>query len=237
MIHHKDATCLYYTANKNSKYFINNTQECLLKAVGETPIISVSFKSAIIGDNCTNIVIGERERSVYQMYQQVLIGAKEAKTEFVFLCEDDMLYHPTHFDYRPEGDVFAYNINKWSIFSWVEPSFFSYRLRKLMNSLIVRREALIKNLEERYAKYPVYDKIEFEKIRKYWGEPGKYENHLGINTIETEEYKSEYPNVMFSTPEALGFEGLGKRKAHSSIRVNEVASWGTAESILKLYKK
>ena len=233
----KDLTILYYTSNTISDYFMKNTQDSLLNAVGDTPIVSVSFKPTVVGKNCTNIVVGEIQRSVYRMYYQVLQAAREAKTEFCATAEDDMLYHPSHFDYRPEGDLFAYNINKWSMFSWTEPPFFSYRPRMLMNSLIVRREALIKNLEERYEKYPTYDKEEFEKMRKYWGEPGRFDDHLGIKSVKTEKFESELPNVMFSTEEALGFADLGKRKAHSKIRADEIPYWGTAEEVLSIYKK
>jgi len=45
------------------------------------------------------------------------------------------------------------------------------------------------------------------------------------------------PNVMFSTEEALGFADLGKRKAHSKIRADEIPYWGTAEEVLSIYKK
>ena len=135
-----DLTIIYYTANSNSDYFMANTQKYLLDTVGDLPIISVSFKPTVIGKNCKNIVIGEQQRSNYMIYKQVLIGVKEAKTKYVAMAEDDMLYHSSHFLYRPSSEtIFSYNINKWSIFSWTSPPVFSYRVRKLMNSLIVSR--------------------------------------------------------------------------------------------------
>lgn len=234
---HEDLTILYYTANKNKKCFMKNTQKNLLEAVGDTKIVSVSFEPTIIGENCTNIVIGKGERSAYKLYQQILIAAKEAETEFVATAEDDMLYHSSHFDYRPKLDKLAYNMNKWSIFGWVNPPILSFRSRMLMNSLICRRGLLIKTLEERYQKYHTYEKKEFEKIRHYWGEPGRFENRLDIPRVETEEYKSKYPNIMFSTKEALGYKDLGSRKAHSDIRQDSVEPWGTSEEILSIYKK
>lgn len=227
-----DCTILYYTSNTIPSHFMKNTQEVLLKAVGDTPIVCVSFKPTVIGNNCTNIVLEGAKRSAYQLYKQILIAAKEAKTEFVATAEDDMLYHPSHFDYRPKGDVFAYNVNKWSIFSWVNPPIFSYRRRKLMSSLVVRREALIKTLEERYNKYNFEDS---ERLIKYWGEPGRFETRLDLTTIESEEYESEFPNVMFSTAEALGYKSLGSRKAHSGTRTDEIPYWGKAGAVLKYY--
>ncbi len=232
---HKDLTIIYYTANKNSDYFMANTQKQLLKVIGDTQIISVSFKPMNLGKN---ICIGEQERSNYMLYKQVLQGAIEAKTKYVAMAEDDMLYSEDHFKYRPSDDnTFAYNLNKWSIFSWVKPPLFSYRPRKLMNSLIVSRDALVENLEERYVKYPIFKEVPKSIINFYWGEPGRFEDHLGITKVKIEEYNSSVPNIMFSTSEALGFLHLGKRKAHSKITSEKIEPWGTAESILKLYKK
>ena len=231
-----DLTIIYYTANKNKDYFMANTQKYLLKAIGDTPIVCVSFKPTIIGKNCKNICIGEQKRSNYMLYKQVLMGAREANTKYVAMAEDDMLYSPEHFSYRPtDENTFSYDINKWSIFSCLKPPIFSYRVRKLMNSLITTKKALIKTLEERYAKYPVFEKIPVKLYKMYWGEPGRFENHLGITPVRAEEYSSPVPNIMFSTSEALGYLDLGERKAHNHIRTSEVKPWGTAEEILKLY--
>ena len=231
-----DLTIIYYTANKNSDYFMANTQKYLLQAIGDTPVVTVSFKPTLIGTSCTNICIGEQPRSNYMIYHQILLGAQAAKTKYVAMAEDDMLYHPSHFAYRPPDDAtFSYNINKWSIFSWLKPPIFSYRVRKLMNSLIVTRDALAKTLEERYAKYPTLESIPPKLFKLYWGEPGRFENHLDITPVTTEEFSSPAPNIMFSTSEALGFLDLGLRKAHNSIRADRVEPWGTAAEVLKLY--
>jgi hypothetical protein len=79
------------------------------------------------------------------------------------------------------------------------------------------------------------EKIPPELFKLYWGEPGRFENHLGITPVKAEEYSSKVPNIMFSTSEALGYLDLGQRKAHSEIRSYKVDPWGTAEEILKLY--
>ena len=232
---HSDLTILYYTANEEPEYFMKNTQKQLLKAVGDTPIVSVSFKPTMIGDNCTNIVLEGQIRSNYTLYKQVLMAAKVATTEYVATGEDDLLYSAEHFQYRPQKDVFAYDLAKWSIFSWTKPPIFSYRPRKLMSSLIVTREALIRTLEERYAKYPTLEEASKTIYPLYFGEPGRFERHLGITPLESEEYSASVPNVMFSTPEALGYLHLGTRKAHNNIQANRVEPWGTAESVLKYY--
>lgn len=234
----KDLTIIYYTANRISEYFMANTQKILLDAVGNTPIISVSFKKTIVGPNCINYCIGSQPRNAYTLYKQVLFGAKKARTKWVATAEDDTLYTSEHFAYRPpDKETFSYNVNKWSIFSWTRPPIFSFRERKSMSSLIVSRDALVRNLEERYAKYPVFEKIDPKFLDLYWGEPGRFENHLEISPVKTEEFSTSSPNIIFSTSEALGFLQLGERKAHSKIRSSEIDYWGKAEDVLKLYEK
>ena len=104
-----------------------------------------------------------------------------------------------------------------------------------MNSLITTKNALVETLEERYNKYPELEKIPEKTYRMYWGEPGRFENHLGISPVKSEEFGSSAPNIMFSTSEALGYLDLGKRKAHSKIKITRVEPWGNADTIAKLY--
>ena len=229
----KDLTIIFYTANYISDYFMENVTNQLKKAAGDTPIISVSHKPMDLG---TNICVGDIGRSAYNIYKQILIGAKAATTEFVATAEDDVLYPPEHFEYRPKGDTFAYDTNKWSIYTWTKPQRFSFRKdRRTMTSLIVRREALIKTLEQRFEKFPTPD-LPFNIFHYHWGEPGRFENHLGIDPVESERFLATVPHIVFSTPEALAFSNLGTRKAHGNIISHEVEPWGTAEEIANLYK-
>ena len=93
-----DLTIIYYTANLVPDSFFKKTSEALLKAAGEVPIISVSHKPIELGKN---ICVGEIGQSVLNIYKQVLIGCKEATTKYVAMAEDDTLYPPDHFEYRP----------------------------------------------------------------------------------------------------------------------------------------
>ena len=48
------------------------------------------------------------------MHQQILTGLQKAKGKYIFLCESDVLYHPSHFDFTPKrDDIFYYNTNVW----------------------------------------------------------------------------------------------------------------------------
>jgi len=229
-----DLTIIYYTSNRVPTNFLANTQKILLKAVNDTPIISVSHKPMTFGKN---ICVGDIGCSAYNIYKQVLIGAKKAKTEYVATAEDDVLYPAEHFMYRPDKNTLAYDTNKWSIFTWTNPPIFSQRPnRRTMTSLIAPREELIRTLEERYAKYPRQEEIPNSIYEYYWGEPGRFEDHLGISKVKSEKFSCSVSSIIFSHPDAFGFGHLGTRKAHSQIRTTEVKPWGTATDVLKYYK-
>jgi len=71
---------------------------------------------------------------------------------------------------------------------------------------------------------------------KYWGDPGRYEDLLGVTVRESYEFYSWTPSVVFTHENAYGYQfNHGKRKKIGDIRIIELADWGRAEDILKLY--
>lgn len=224
-----DLTIVYYTANVINASFYEQTKAQLELAAGDLPIVSVSMKPIELG---VNTVI-DTKRSHVNIYRQLLIGAKMADTKYIATAEDDVLYSPEHFKYRPSPGKFAYNTGTWMIFTWGEPMF-SQKIggRRNLTSLICEREALIKTLEERFAKYPDEEDVDL----RIWAEPGKYEGHLGITQVESETFYTNPPNIIFSHDRSLSFGNLGTRKAVGQIRALEVPYWGRAEDIRSKYE-
>jgi len=133
-----DMTILYYTANvipKGIEYSVLRS----LKGFGY-PIVSVSQEPMDLGKN----IVVPKERSMNNIYKQILIGAKAAKTKYVALCEDDCLYVKEHFKRRPTKS-FAYNMNRWNLH--LDKEVFSYWNRIVLSQCIADREDLIKCLE------------------------------------------------------------------------------------------
>lgn len=87
-------------------------REQLLHASGGREIVSVSRGAPI--DFGTNYVV-EGERSVLTMHRQILTGLVQSTAPVIYLCENDVLYHPSHFDFDPIPDTFAYNTNVWRV--------------------------------------------------------------------------------------------------------------------------
>jgi hypothetical protein len=243
----EDLTAIYYTSShleETNPYFLKNIEDQLLKALDGYPLIIVSQKPKMLGDNCTNICIGEVGRSHLNIYRQLMIGARAAKTKYVASVEDDILYSWEHFHCkRPsKDDVFLYDMNRWSIFTWSEPPIFSFRIgRKVVNALISPRDYIVSAMEERFAKFPDESKIDLSR----WGDPGRYEERLGVTVRNTEEFYSNPPIIQFNHPEGYGFIRIPERKdtsrtrgTHKSLgalRAFEIPFWGRAEKILSYW--
>ena len=242
-----DLSIVYYTSNyleTKNPYFLENTKKQLLKAIGNLPMVIVSQKPTMFGENSTNVCMGDIGRSHLNLYRQILEGCKAAKTKWVALAEDDILYSEQHFNpqffVKPEflsGEYLLYDMNKVSIFTWTKPPMFSFRSkRKVVNQLIAPREMLIEALEERFKRLEqlkALGKTE-EQIIKYWGDPGRYEDILGVTVRPTYEFYSWVPSIVFSHDYAFGYENnQGSKKKLGDLRIIELADWGRADKLLE----
>jgi hypothetical protein len=227
-----DITIIYISANVISDRFAKSIQSHLYHtASGGAPIISVTHKPIDFGHN---ICVGVVERSARNIYRQMLAGALYADTPYVGIAEDDVLYGKDHFTvYRPPMDTFAYNVHKWSLYTWTDPPMYSFHKRKNNTSLIAPRELLIEAIDERYNKWPDDDDYPV----KYWGEVGRFDAKLGVTVRKTVEFWSHYPNVVFSHEDALGFGYLGTRKRHGYLRAYDVYPWGKARDVVRIWEK
>ena len=196
---------------------MEKTHSQLLKATKGLPLIEVILDDPL-------------ERSHFQIYRQAVLGAKQANTKYIALCEDDVLYCPEHFKYRPTSGVFAYNLSAWSIFTWGEPMYTHKGVvRRNLNSLICERNLFIEAIEERFNKYPDGYRAEI------WSEPGKYENQLGVTVRNTETFYTNPPNIIFSHQNELSFQGLGIRKKEGEYRALDIPYWGKASELYAMY--
>lgn len=238
-----DLTIIYYTSNfleTVNPYFLNNTKNQLLKAADGLPIIIVSQKPTHFGkvEPVQNKVMANIGRSHLNIYRQILAGAKMARTKYVALAEDDVLYSFEHFhSYVPDGDYFLYDMNKLSIFTWSKPMCFSFRHdRKVVNQLIAPRELLIEALEERFAKVEELLKTEPEsEIIKRFGDISRYEERLGVTVRKADTFMCNMPSIVFSHEHAFGYLNQGTRKALGSLRIQSVWGWGDARDVVKLF--
>lgn len=250
----KDLTIVYYTSNyldEHNPYFLENTKRQLVKAIGDLPLIVVSQKpvEAFVGHcgDFTNLVVGDIGRSHLNIYRQIMWGAEKANTKYVAMAEDDIFYSESHFhsrqietEFNAQGDVFLYDMNKVSLFTWTKPPMFSFRSkRKVVNQLIAPRDMLVEAMHERFDRV---DELKHqgkteEQIIKYFGDPGRYEKLLGVTERKSFEFYSQSPSIVLSHEHAFGYLTQGNRKRIGDIRIVELADWGRAEDMIKLYER
>ena len=236
----EDLTVLFYTANFIDEEFANNVRKQLVKSINGLPLIVISHKPMGIEmfeghkGEYKNIVFHAKERNFANIYRQALLGAKEAKTKYVAMTEDDALYPPEHFEHIPSSGKFAYDRNIWGIYTWTNPPVFSWKGRRSFWTCVCEKELFIEAMEERFAKHPYPEKSKF--VTKLFGEPGKYEDQMGVTVRDWEFYYADQPSVVFSHESSLSFLNLGKRKKLGDDQKEELPFWGNCRDILKLYK-
>lgn len=225
----QDLTVIYLTANQIPEFFAEYQRKILLKAIGDAPLISISRKPLDFGVNLLDV----DKQGYINIYHQMLRGAKLATTGYVAVAEDDTLYSKEHFTfYRPEKDTFAYNQNRFALFTWGIPTY-SWRNRKSNCSLIAPRKLMIEALEERFAKYPG------DTMPKEWiGELGRarVDKWLGVTVRKSVEVYSEVSIIQINHDDATEDRQKRHRKALGPMKAYDIPFWGKAEDLIKHYK-
>lgn len=219
-----DLTVLFITANKVPHKWSLFHWDVLTAAAGIiAPIFTVSRERTLSTD-----LLDTEPQSPSNIYYQMLLAARIIKTPYIAIAEDDTLYHPSHFLFRPPPDAFAYNRHRWSLFTWGEPTF-SVKDRISNCSLIAPRELMIQALEERFAKYP-------DKTRVV-GELGKErtERSLGVTIRKRVDFWSEHPIVQFNHDFASEEIQRTHKKKRGVYRAFEIPYWGRADQLVKLF--
>lgn len=168
------------------------------------------------------------EKISYQrIYDQLLIGCKQAKTKYIGVVEDDVLYPREHFSsFRPKDDEFAYNQHRWALFAWGEPTY-NWRNRVSNCSLIAPREFAIKILEERNAKWP-----------NGWpcvGELGRWrvDAKLKLPNQKLVEWYSKVGIIQINHSEATEDRQKRHWKDLGPVRAYDIPVWGKASEVIK----
>ena len=106
----ENLTIIYYSAN--TELFEDKIIAHLKKQAGDIPIISVSRKPLDLGKN---ICIGEQPICYSNLWKQILLGLKEAKTEFCLSAESDCLYPPEYFTFIPPVNNLEWKELKYAV--------------------------------------------------------------------------------------------------------------------------
>ena len=204
-------TVLYYSASVESPAFEQKIIDNLKKQAGDMQIISITRKPIDLGKN---ICVGETPICYSNSFKQILLGLKEAKTEFCIAAESDCLYPKEYFQFIPplKDKVYRYT-NLWVHFdgrdkfwkkNWVE------------GAQMCGREHWIKSIEAILEKP---DSWEPESFKFIFQEKDEYS------------WSGENPIIFFKTRQGIGF----KTGYNQKIITKVLPYWGTALSVKEKY--
>lgn len=220
----KDLTVIYLTASLLPELFARFVREQLVKAIKNTPLISVSRKPLDFGLN----ILDDGPHSTDNIYKQILRAAKLAETKYIAIAEDDTLYHEYHFTfYRPPEDTFGYNKNRLSLFTWGEPMY-HWRNRLSNCTLIAPRELLINALEERFFKWGTIPENLVGELGR-----GMVERNLGVIERKCEEKFSTVSVIQINHDFASEERQRNHRKSYGPIRAYDIPYWGRADKLIQ----
>jgi len=176
----------FYTENRCPPHIFKAVQENLLKSSNGMPIVSVSLKPIDFGKN----IVLPLERGILTMFKQILAGLEALDTEFAFLCEHDMLYHKSHFDFTPnKPNIYFYNTFTYKIDANSGQAL--HYLCKQTSGLCANRKLLVNHYRRRI--YLVETAGRFSRNMGF--EPGTHKPPRGVDDFKAENWMSEFPNI------------------------------------------
>ena len=226
-----DKGVVYYTDNRINNPIRSAVRDSI-KASG-LPITSCSLKAIRFGDN----IVVEGERSYPTMVKQILTALEHSKAKYVFFCEHDVLYHPSHFEFTPPtDDLYYYNINNWR-WDYPKDRAIQYDGLTSLSMMCCNRELAIRHYRLR-TKYILDHGLHKERsreprwARRFGYEPGtKRIRRGGITDEKHETWRSEFPNIdirhkrTFSQPKTTldSFKHLPKN--WKEVTLKEIPYW------------
>lgn len=231
-----DLTIIYLTLNLMPSRWEQFHREALLSAAQDRPMIVISKEPMDLKRDNTTYLIQSEPPSGWNVYRQVLRGAMLAETKYVGIAEDDTLYTARHFsDFRPPDDAVAYDMSRWSVFSWLgEKAYFS-AIRKCGNfAMLGPRNLIIEALREREVKHP--------NGHDYAGEIGRadVERRLRVSRRGRVEWHCIEPMVNLAHPQGLSptyVDTPGRERKPGELKAWDIPVWGKASDIAEIYNQ
>jgi hypothetical protein len=222
---------LYYTDNSLEDGIAPKCREQIKKCIGDAKLVSVSLKPLDFGKN----IVMDLERGQLTMHKQILAGLEALDTDIVFFVEHDVLYHPSHFDFRPSNkDIYYYNRNLWRVRA--SDGFAISYDHKSLSQICAFREKLITEYKERVRR------IEANGFNRGGYEPGTRSIRLGgFSNDKSEHFYSKFPNIDIRHDKNLSaskwkpedFRSLRSCRNWKESKVEDIKGWDNLSSLIK----
>ena len=176
---------VYYTDCRLDPTIMKACQKQILAGANGHHIVSVSLEPINFGDNYTL----DLERSILTMFKQMLKGIEFCDADVIFLCEHDVLYHPSHFEFVPyKKDAYFYNENTWHVDYKTGTS--AYWICKQVSGLCAYRDLLLEHYRKRVAH------VSANGFSRNCGfEPGTHQPPRGLDSYKAISWRSAFPNI------------------------------------------
>jgi hypothetical protein len=227
-----DKSIIYYTDNRLREPMWSLAQKYI--SASGLPIVSCSLKPINFGQN---IVLEGRLRSYPTMAEQILMALEASTSKYVFFCEHDVLYHPSHFDFTPPtDDTYYYNVNNWRWWFGHDKAI-TYDGLTSLSSLCCDRELAIKHYKHRLELIEKWglDKIRSREprwARKFGYEPGtKKCKNGGVTDEDHVKVRSAFPNIdirhrgTFSAPKITLESFKHKPETWEERKIEDIEGW------------
>ncbi|MBU2177765.1 MAG: hypothetical protein KJ556_21945, partial [Gammaproteobacteria bacterium] len=213
---------IYYTDNCLQERFAIVVRNQLKRIANGHEVISVSQWPIDFGFNITT----KEQRSVLTMFKQILLGLEKSNADIVFLCEHDVIYHKSHFNFEPEKkDVYYYNVNVWKVDAKTGQALYYYT--KQTSGLCAYRDLLVEHYRKRIE---IVEKNGFKREMGF--EPGTHQPPRGIDTHTAKDYYSDFPNIDIRHDNNLTANRFKKEQFRSEKSIQgwkesgEIFGWG-----------
>jgi hypothetical protein len=104
---------VYYTCGSHDETLELAARNNLRRSTNGHELGCVALQRTDFGDWT---VVLNREKSGTTMHYQIVAGLERSRADYVFLCESDVMYSPSHFEFvPPRNDTIYYNTNVWRI--------------------------------------------------------------------------------------------------------------------------
>jgi hypothetical protein len=178
---------IYYTCNSHDATLELAARANLKHSTNGHELGCVSLQRTDFGD--WNIVV-QREKSGGTMHYQILAGLERSRARYVFLCESDVMYSPSHFEFiPPRDDTVYYNTNVWRV-RWADGHAVRTDGLQQVSGICANRELLLAHYKRRVAFIEANGGVFDTKRMAY--EPGT-RGRFGDERIAN--WESEYPNL------------------------------------------
>lgn len=180
-------SALYYTCNSHDEQLELAARANLKAATNGHEVGCVSLQRTDFGD--WNIVI-DREKSGTTMHYQILEGLRRSIADYVFLCESDVLYNSSHFDFTPPDDqTFYYNTNVWRV-RWSDGHAVRTDNLQQVSGICANRLLLLEHYRKRIEWIEKNGGVFNTKLMAY--EPGTRGDLWGVKVAN---WESPFPNI------------------------------------------